>query len=578
MLFRSNQDFAGDLEVEAGELHFANGVGLTNANLTLGLGSTSSRATLSADFDPSVLPAMNRVSIGGNLTFDSDGLLIVDLDDGNAATSFVPTYTEFRANGNVTIDPAAELVVRLQPGDYDLLNFDIVRSTGGMLTGSFDIRQDFFFYNLVGMDIGNTYRLNLTPTANTLAGAATTTNQREVGGALDNLRAAGSGGDPQLQTILDSLNTIQAAQVGPALDALSADSLAAATNVRLAAAARTWRSLSNRLALQRNQSIGHHNTRQSRRAKARQERRERLRRRDGAGRRQRVDAAPPALAPTEWSKPWVAWFEGSGAIGSLDSSDSQDYDYKLVGPILGADTALKENLRVGFAIAGTRYLYDGDGSKDKGVANAVEGTLYGAWLTDPVELLIGARYGHSWIDTDRYIPSGAGLNRVEGDYEGDEYGLYAEFTKAFGKPSKVEIAPLASVAYTHVRWDSFNESGSNILRMRVDSDDVDSAVTSLGFRLAAVRRMDDGLLIRPRFMALWKREWADREREISGQFVAGGGSQVLEGAEMPQDHAEVSLGWEIGYGANANLFIDWSGRFGEDLIENSLALGVRAAW
>jgi uncharacterized protein with beta-barrel porin domain len=79
-------------------------------------------------------------------------------------------------------------------------------------------------------------------------------------------------------------------------------------------------------------------------------------------------------------------------------------------------------------------------------------------------------------------------------------------------------------------------------------------------------------------MALWKHEWADREREISGEFVAGGGNLVLEGAEMPQDHAEIALGWEIGYGANANLFIDWSGRFGEDLIENSLALGVRAAW
>ena len=47
---------------------------------------------------------------------------------------------------------------------------------------------------------------------------------------------------------------------------------------------------------------------------------------------------------------------------------------------------------------------------------------------------------------------------------------------------------------------------------------------------------------------------------------------------MPDDYAEVSAWWEIGYNANANLFLDWSGRFGEDLIENSLSVGARVAW
>ena len=53
---------------------------------------------------------------------------------------------------------------------------------------------------------------------------------------------------------------------------------------------------------------------------------------------------------------------------------------------------------------------------------------------------------------------------------------------------------------------------------------------------------------------------------------------TLEGAEVPNDHAEVGLGWEVGYRKNANLFIDWDGRFGKDLIENSVSAGVRVAW
>jgi len=113
--------------------------------------------------------------------------------------------------------------------------------------------------------------------------------------------------------------------------------------------------------------------------------------------------------------------------------------------------------------------------------------------------------------------------------------------------------------------------------MQVDSGDIDSAVTGLGFRIAVEREMD-GPVIRPRLKALWKHEWGDTDREVSGRFAGGGGRLDLEGAEVPRDLAEISVGWEVGYVTNANLFIDWNGRFGSDLIENAIAIGVRAAW
>jgi outer membrane autotransporter protein len=116
----------------------------------------------------------------------------------------------------------------------------------------------------------------------------------------------------------------------------------------------------------------------------------------------------------------------------------------------------------------------------------------------------------------------------------------------------------------------------------VDEQEVDSAQTSLGLRLSGEQKMEEGVLIRPRFKLLWNHEWADVDREVSGTFVSapttGTTPFTVEGAEMPRDHAEIGLGWEVGFAANANLFLDWQGRFGEDFVENAISFGGRVVW
>ncbi len=572
----ATQAFDGSLVVEQGELFFESGVGLANANLLVGTASPTATADLSAAFDSSQLPAGNTVNIGGGLAFASDARLFVDLDDGNAVIGATPTNTRFAAAGAVTIDPAARLFVRLEPGEYlGSPSFDILQ--GSSVAGTFDIVQSLLFFDVTGAVVGNSYRITLDPSGETLAGNASTRNQAAVGGALDNLRAAGSGGDPALQTILESLNTIQRPEVSATLDALSADDLGAATNVRLEAAARTYRSLSNRLALHRNQAVGHQDRLVERQIRERRLRAERLRRRGRRVAPSRVDAGPERIGE-EQDEPLLAWFEVGGADGNLDADEEKGYNFKYVGPLFGVDTELTEEARVGFALAGTRYVYDVDGSNDKGTANAVEGTLYGAWVGEPVEALLAFRYGRSWVDTKRILAFQGDVNRVEGDYEGNEYGFYAEVTRGFGDFATVEVAPYASLAYTRVDYDDFEESGNNPLRMQVEDGDVDSAITGVGFRIATEREMDQGLIIRPHLKAAYLREWADIDRDINGQFASGGGRFQLEGAELPRDVGEVSVGWEIAYARSANLFVDWNGRFGEDLVENALALGLRVAW
>lgn len=576
----ASQGFAGTLAFDEGGLVFASGVDLPNASLVVGNGD-SIPATLSTPFDPQGSALANTVEIGGDLTLDDDARLVVSLADRDENGNPAARSTVFAASGQITIGgssptEAPELVVRLRPGSYAdpaLRRFTILTAGGGVVVqNDFEVSEDLFFFDLDPLGAASqagTYQLDLLDSGATLADAAGTPNQRAIGSALDDLRAAGAGADPELATLLDNLATLTNDGVDEALDGLSGDSLVAAIDIRLAAAARAWRSLSNRVALAREQSIGHRDVR-----------RRRLQRTRGPSPRPErlpasVDAGPPPEAARE---PWVAWLEANGLIGELDSDEASGYDYRLVGPIFGADRALSEQVRVGFTASGTRSAYEADGASAEGSVTSFEAMAYGAWIGEPATLLVGARYGHSWIETDRRVRLEELESRIEGDFEGDELGLYAELTRAFGTPSRIEIAPFANVAYSRIELEGFDENGTSPVRLQVEASETDSALTSVGVRIALEREMDEGFVFRPRARVSWGREWADVERPLRGRFAAGTTPIALEAAELPRDRARISVGWEVGYARHASLYVGWDGRFAEDLIENALSLGLRAAW
>jgi len=581
----ASQGFAGTLAFDEGGLVFAAGVDLANASLVVGNGD-SIPATLSTPFDPQGSALANTVEIGGDLILDDDARLVVSLADRDENGNPAARSTVFAASGQITIGgssptDAPELVVRLRPGSYadpalrrfTILTADGTGPGGGVVVqNDFEVSEDLFFFDLDPLGAASqagTYQLDLLDSGAALADAAGTPNQRAIGSALDDLRAEGAGADPELATLLDNLATLTNDGVDQALDGLSGDSLIAAIDIRLAAAARAWRSLSNRVALAREQSIGHRDVRKRRlqRTRGPSPGPERL--------PASVDAGPPPEAARE---PWVAWLEANGLIGELDSDEASGYDYRIVGPIFGADRALSEQVRVGFTASGTRSAYEADGASVEGSVTSFEAMAYGAWIGEPATLLVGARYGHSWIETDRRVRLEELESRIEGDFEGDELGLYAELTRAFGTPSRVEIAPFANVAYSRIELEGFDENGTSPVRLQVEASETDSALTSVGVRIALEREMDEGFVFRPRARVSWGREWADVERPLRGRFAAGTTPIALEAAELPRDRARISVGWEVGYARHASLYVGWDGRFAEDLIENALSLGLRAAW
>jgi len=573
----ANVSFNGDFFVDAGSLFMESGAGFAATSVRVGDGISAQTAALGAQFDPNASIAANTRNIGGGLDFRSNGQLVVGANDG--VLSGIATNSLFTA-GAVTIDPAAELVVQLQPGAY-APGTSFTFLTGSSITGAgFDVRQDYLLLDLIGtVQNGNQYVVtvqNAVGPGASFEGAADTGNRRAVGQGLDDLVAIGPGVSPEVDEALANLRTLRVDELAQTYDTLSGDDLAAMTNVRLAAAARTWRSLSERVALSRRNAIGHKNVRIERRRARRRALRDASEAYRAGDRQPPAVDAGPAREMTE--RPWVAWLDAGGVFGELESSNTQDIDYTLYGPLLGTDTALNDEVRIGFATAYTRSTYSSEQPGGRGSADGVEGVMYGAYVAHPWQALVAARYGHSWIETRRRIQFSGINDKTSADFEGEEYGLFAEGSWAWGEPGRWEIAPLASLAWNRVEFEDFNEKGSSAFRLKVDSRSIHSLASSIGFRASMEAEMDDGVMFRPRLKATWGHEWGKVERTVPSRFSAGNQSFGVDGVEIPRDQAELSVGWEMGYGEHANLFLYWDGRYGQDLIENAVSAGMRWSW
>jgi len=566
----ASNPFSGVFQVEGGGLHFTSAGDLMGGSLQVGAG-----ATLSADFDPAASLAANTIGLGGTLTFESDARVTVGISDVSEGDGEEPTANisnVFAATGAVIIEDGAVLAVDAAIGNYSSGDFwDVI--TGSSVVGTFTIEQDLVFFTLGQIIEGeNTLRLRLTDSEARLGDEATTPNGVVIGDQLDDFLTAMFESDSmsEEERYQDAIRSLRIAEVPAVLESLSPDDLAASSQIQLANANRTWRGVSDRMAIRRSGGVG------GKPAPATQRRS-----RPSVSARRGAPAEDPA-APRTGERTWQAWMEASGVLGELSSSDAKEFEYVSAGPIVGADRAVGDDARFGFALGGGSHTYETNSGNGEGEGGGIEGTLYGAWLGDPVEVIGGVRYAWTRIETERTLSVSAITDRVDGELEGSTFGAFLEVTRGFDLPKKIEIAPLASVAWTGVRWDAFDESGTSPLAVQVEEQSFDSILTSVGVRIAAERRMQDDVWVRPRVKALWNHEWGDVEREVEGTFVsaptAGLAAFTVEGAEMPRDHAEVAIGWEVGFTANANLFLDWDGRFGEDLIENGISVGGRVVW
>jgi outer membrane autotransporter protein len=278
---------------------------------------------------------------------------------------------------------------------------------------------------------------------------------------------------------------------------------------------------------------------------------------------------------------FTGWLDIHGVMGDLGGSkNADDIEYRIFGPLFGLDYGLTEHITAGFTLGYTRNEIDTRGSIAKTTGDTYQGGGYVGAMFDKFHLVGSARYAYSDLESRRQIRFNT-LNRTAaGDFDARDASAFLEAAYHLRFRDNVIIQPMLSAAYNHLQQASFTESGAGSLNLRIDRQELDTLQTSVGVRIAMFGRDSEDRYMLPQLRMAYEREWLDNDRTVSATLpTAGpGGGFKVDGLAMPRDRAVIGVSSEVGVSDRINLFIDYDLRAGTDLIEHSLAFGLRAIW
>jgi outer membrane autotransporter protein len=244
--------------------------------------------------------------------------------------------------------------------------------------------------------------------------------------------------------------------------------------------------------------------------------------------------APPASTRDplglEPDQNWSTFLDGNGIFATANSGGAMsNYRSQSGGMTAGAMYKFMEGFDAGLYV-GYQYLHSGYAGDSQLQDNAARFGLLGSWAwpgLDPVEetVWVNGLVGGAWhnYDVDRGIAFGT-IDRTADSTPGA-----GEFDLAVGtgydlKEGNFTFGPAASVQYTYLGVQSFNETGAESLDLAVNSFNSSSCLFTLGGQAAYRWEVNDGLVITPMVSASWQHEFLQDAYTIGSAFDTGGPS------------------------------------------------------
>jgi outer membrane autotransporter protein len=532
----------------------------------------------------------------GSVVFNTGSTLEAEVDDTGKGDLLL-------INGTVDIKSGAQVLAIPQSGAFSGgVTVPILNATDGSIGGEFDpltSSQAFIDTDLIQFlapsDPGGDPDCRLTEVCirierndATFEQFAETENQTAVAVGLDEAEDTATG---DLSLVYQNLTTLRVDEVQPALDALGGEQLSEFPTTRLSIASRFNRSIHERVrgfAWRKSEALFSWNT---------------SARVPGIAAKLQLPAAPePRVSPSALRSAFAfgplgagvslapdasetgpgVWIDGFGILGDLDGgANASDVEYTIAGTSLGVDGRLANHWVVGGAAGYARTIdLAFEQRSGSGEANTFQGALYAGRSTSRSYLSASGRFAYSDMDTTRRIVFADIDRRATASFNGWDAGASVEGGVNLVELWGVSVQPLASFDYVHVDTEGYTEKGADSIDLKVKSQSLDSMVSGLGLRLHGTVAMDRDSWITPEVRVRWGHEFGDRDRRIDGRITGAttGGAWRVRGANAPADGLVVGASWTVTTAGNFHVFADYDAALNEDLVEHSLAVGIRFEW
>ena len=563
----AGQVYTGSTSINAGRLDvmgsFASDITISSGATLGGTGATAGSVANSGRVAPGT--SIGTLSVG-SISFAAGSILEIETDPSGAADQLIVANNADLSGGTLEFTIAAGTYVN-QPSTI---------LTAGSITGSLAFTDDFPLLDITVQTnpTAATPNVELTIAANggSIAGVASTANQRAVGGSLD-AETATAGAD--LTTVLDSFTTLRASEFADALDSLSGETLTQFATVRFEHADRFDLALHSRLRKASDSlELVSERTRERRR------------------RRTRLVPAVSAKADPKNAKPREPvvglWLEPYGVFGALGGEGGEsDVDYLLFGiavgveatPFAGTSDVLRD-IRLGAAFGYGNSRVDFDDLDGDGTADSYMGALYGGWSNTQFRVGLSGRVAYSEMESKRTIAVATLIREAEAEFDGLDIGSRLEVGGKWIESKTLVLESYGSVDYARLQRSSIRETGAASVNLRIDREKLETLRFGLGTRLRTVVQVDRELWMLPEIRGEWRHQILDRDREVDAAFAgATAGSRFkVRGARLERHAGSLGVGWTVRSRSGFEAGLEYELGIDAERLAHGVGLRIGSYW
>jgi len=226
---------------------------------------------------------------------------------------------------------------------------------------------------------------------------------------------------------------------------------------------------------------------------------------------------------------WAKAFGGKASMDAKAGYAGSDSD--IYGMMYGLDKELDSGWLVGTSVAYARTntalsdYRDGDQAKvDTYQLTGYFGRTFERWYLEGM-----MAYAYQEYKTTRNTHL---TGTATGNFNGDLLATRLTVGMPIAMVRGMTVTPFAGIDAYHVTQSSYTESGAGVLSLNVSGNAADRVRSIVGAELAALRKLNDGSLLRPALKLNWRHEFRVDGVNTNASLVGGGGQFEATGQQI----------------------------------------------
>ncbi|WP_426506808.1 autotransporter outer membrane beta-barrel domain-containing protein [Serratia proteamaculans] len=265
-----------------------------------------------------------------------------------------------------------------------------------------------------------------------------------------------------------------------------------------------------------------------------------------------------------WAQLLGAWDHASG------DANATGYQASTYGVLVGLDSALADDWRLGVATGYTRTSLDG-GYGSNADSDNYHLAVYGGKQFGELALRAGGGYTWHRFDTSRSVNYGMQSDRETAKYSARTEQVFAEAGYSV-KADWVNLEPFANLAYINFQNNGISEDGG-AAALHGDKQHTDATVSTLGLRADTEWQASKTTSVALRSELGWQHQYGDLDRGTGLRFNGGTSPFVVNSVSASRDGAVLKASAEVAVNKNATLSLGYGGLLSQNYQDNSVNAG-----